>query len=991
MRRTGGFRRGRLLNLGGLINRHRHVTGHAARGSWLLVAVLTLCAQGWMEAAATPAGMPGGMPGKMPPGMPGGMPGKMPPGMRGVDGDAPVDSLAMALQAGLVSSLVAEARQSGERLWLGNGIPVYLFPDATSRMVTSIVVVSSGSAYESARLAGASHFLEHMLFNGTTSRSQKQLYDETDLYGGFNNAFTRRSHTAFMMAMPSAYLGNALDLQSDMLFHSTFAPQKFEKERGIILEELAKDRDSQHYALERLLQAETYPESSYGRAVLGTEGSIAALERDEVYAFYQRAYVPERMQILLLGGFETSAAIDSLEHYFGRVRPSGASWHPPQAPAAPVVAETRLHALPLSHSRLRMVWDAPAPTEAGALAAEAAIDLYLGDLGSPVAQALQQRIPEGILGWQGYLESGPGFGRLLIDIELAPHLSLRDLRAAVDAALGEIEPLPEARLAAWRISERAALRYGRERSYMFAPLVSERVSLEGVAGLQSYPQRIGHLGSAETFGMLRTVLPGPVLTIGVQAIREGSLAEREVHRIPKSLPSSDIEVTDDSAYEDMSVIPYSIVDTTLANHSRVLLLQAPANGVLAIYVLIDGRNYLEPEGEEGITELLHTLMGTATERLDEAALTQALDAIGAQLQTADRPFLPFDDRYTRADFSFIRFQALEEHAHEALVLLAEMLQTPRLDPELIERARAQMLARLQREASQAGTHAREHLAGVLFGQGHPEARSPYGLPAGLARIGVDELEAYHRRLLDPRRIWVGVVSSLPPGDILGPLADLLPPLAPEPSATLGFTPERYPLWMERAEIGARAAARLSAAAGQVDLSGGGARGYVLEAVSMPGEDSGTQGDDAGALRIATALLSSHLAFDLREERGMAYGIGAGLRRVGNRWIYLAGAGTRRENIDAMAEGFGAGRRQASSLAGAEAVRREANALYGRMVRRQETRLNQAMASIWAVRDGRPPLAWWREAEMLPSVPPERVQRALVRLAESPAALLITVE
>ena len=240
--------------------------------------------------------------------------------------------VAVALGAGL--GLGSPQAIETERIFLSNGIEVLLMPDPASRVVTVISVVGAGSSYEDARLSGASHFLEHMLFNGTQRRTQKQLYDAVDAAGGFNNAFTRRTHAAYMMTMPGPELALALDLQSDMLFHSRIPATKLEKERGIILEEFSMGRDAGGATLDDILRRETFPNSSYGLPILGSEASIRSLGHEEVVEYYERHYVPENMQLVLLGGFDPETARDLLESSFGRQRPASVGPELPPTPHA---------------------------------------------------------------------------------------------------------------------------------------------------------------------------------------------------------------------------------------------------------------------------------------------------------------------------------------------------------------------------------------------------------------------------------------------------------------------------------------------------------------------------------------------------------------------------------------------------------------------------------------------------------------------------------
>lgn len=988
--------------------------------------------------------------------------------------------VAAMVLAGLSSSPQAQPRAKGqppiedidtERIFLPNGIEVLLMPDPASRVVTVISVIGAGSSYENARLSGASHFLEHMLFNGTERRTQKQLYNAEDAAGGFNNAFTRRTHAAFMMTMPGPELELALDLQSDMLFHSRLPATKFEKERGIILEEFAMGQDTGGATLDEVLQRETYPASAYGLPILGSEASIRRLGRHEVLDYYERLYVPENMRVVLLGGFEPEAAREHLESTFGRERPSGV--RPALPPAPPPIESTRLisHDLDVSTGHLRLLFNAPPLSRPETLALEAALSLLTSGANSALYQAMDKSLPGMILSCGGGLTGGPHFGRAQIDISFAADAAPDEVwRVAREALAGLARPKGE-RLENWKTSERAAQIFARQRSYMYAPLYSEEVALRGLWGLESRLDRIVDLSIEEVRAAAEGLFAGPHWAILVSPSRPSPASGMAMGDLPpamegmKGMPPAMMKAMARQRAGDQDVdreaeegadqapgagapgsarpapaaafaeVPLQVEEATLPGGARLLTLGAPADGSLSIYVLIEGRNFLEPEGQEGVTELLHQVMSAGPEGLTEAEFQDELAALGAEMQAADRGFIPFDDYYTQREFSFVRFQCLDEYAAEAFILLGRMLREPALDPVVIERERTRLRDRLMNEAASARARGTAYLRELLYGEGHPLARSPYGDPGSVTELDGEALRAYHQRLLDPRRVWIGVVSGHPRERLLAWAAELIPPPSGSgaPGPHLGMTPQRFEQWQARGEIEQHVANRLRAAAAQpgahglhayeaggevtrlvlaADLATGAeGRTYVLETLLIDPAAGAARGTPAwtrrsGALEVATGVLSSRLSFHLREERGMAYGIGASLSELGDAWLYRAGAETRAENTDEMAAGLVQLRREAAAAApaGHEAGSREAGGRpagapeaefdriaqkqFGRTLRRQEMRLNQAMYTVWAARKGKPPLAWWTEAEALPEVSDEDVREALRMLAEAEPTILL---
>ena len=198
-----------------------------------------------------------------------------------------------------------------------DGMTVRMIVNEGSGLFASNVFIGAGSTRETEASAGSSHFLEHLLFNGTSSMTQEELYAAVDRIGAYNNATTKREYTHYMMVAPQEELGAALGIQSAMLLDSTIPEDKFEKERGIILEEMSRDADSatsvRGNRIHAMLEAD---EPDFLRPVLGTPETIAALQRDDVMEYYKSQYVPSNMKLLLMGDFDPDQARALIEQLF---------------------------------------------------------------------------------------------------------------------------------------------------------------------------------------------------------------------------------------------------------------------------------------------------------------------------------------------------------------------------------------------------------------------------------------------------------------------------------------------------------------------------------------------------------------------------------------------------------------------------------------------------------------------------------------------------
>src|SRR2546425_4282283 len=154
------------------------------------------------------------------------------------------------------------------------------------RSVTIGFWVAAGSRDEEPRVAGVSHFLEHLLFKGTDTRTAKEIADAVDAVGGEMNAFTTKEYTAFYTRLVDADLDLGLDILSDIMWAPAFRPDEIEAERQVILEEILMHEDEPADLVHELFSDATYPGHPLGREVLGDQATITAMTRDDIRGYF---------------------------------------------------------------------------------------------------------------------------------------------------------------------------------------------------------------------------------------------------------------------------------------------------------------------------------------------------------------------------------------------------------------------------------------------------------------------------------------------------------------------------------------------------------------------------------------------------------------------------------------------------------------------------------------------------------------------------------
>ena len=184
-------------------------------------------------------------------------------------------------------------------------------PDA--RSVTIGFWVGVGSRDEPGEQAGASHFLEHLLFKGTAERSARQIAVAVDAVGGEMNAYTTREHTSYYTRLPASELDFGLELLADVISSPAFRAHEVDAEREVILEEILMNEDTPDDVVHTRLMQALFPGHGLGAETLGSEQTITAMDRDAIAAFHRHWYRPANIVVAAAGNLDHSRVLDRVE------------------------------------------------------------------------------------------------------------------------------------------------------------------------------------------------------------------------------------------------------------------------------------------------------------------------------------------------------------------------------------------------------------------------------------------------------------------------------------------------------------------------------------------------------------------------------------------------------------------------------------------------------------------------------------------------------
>ena len=197
-----------------------------------------------------------------------------------------------------------------------NGLTVATDTASDFESITVSVLVKNGSRNENQQNNGISHFLEHMAFKGTSTRTARDIAEEFDMIGGYFNAYTSRTSTVYYAKVLKDDLEKATDILTDIILNSTFAKEELEKEREVILQELCMTRDTPDDIVFDYFQETAFKDQPLGRSILGTEEFIKKLSREELWDYFKNQYSTKNTIISAAGNFDADKFNDMIDDRF---------------------------------------------------------------------------------------------------------------------------------------------------------------------------------------------------------------------------------------------------------------------------------------------------------------------------------------------------------------------------------------------------------------------------------------------------------------------------------------------------------------------------------------------------------------------------------------------------------------------------------------------------------------------------------------------------
>jgi zinc protease len=803
-------------------------------------------------------------------------------------------------------------REPVERTVLANGLTLLVKPDRSARLASVQVWVKTGSIHEAAQLgAGLSHFLEHMLFKGTSRRSGREISATVQASGGYINAYTTFDRTVYYIDLPSEHVELAVDVLADAVLHSTLPDAEVVREKDVILREIAMTRDDPDNRLWEAVFSTAFREHPYRQPVIGHKDVFAAADRAALVSYYRERYVPNNMVVVIAGDVGTTQARAAVERHFGGAPRSRLA--PVLVPAEPLqLGPRRVRSFEkVEVTRVALAWPIPGLADPSA----PVLDILASVLGGGDSSVLWQEIREKrrlvhTIEASSWNPGSSGLFCIMFTCEEAKR------QEAEEAIVRVLESLAGPRGFTVR-QARKAYRQSVVSEINTCKTMSGQASRIGMAEVvvgdlefsRAYFERLGKVGPADLGTVLRAhIVPDRLVSVSVE---------------PESAGATAASV---GAAASLDGRP-DFQEVRLSNGACIVFQPDRRLPNLHMRLLTHGGPFSEAPGRRGSSALLATLLTKDTRRRSAAEVSQRIEEVGGSFSASS------------GDNTLgLSAEVLPPDAERALELIADAALTPAFRGGTLGIERDAQLASLREENDDVVAFARKLLRRKFFGA-HPFAFGAQGDEAGVSATGSGDLRALWKRLL------VG------PAAVLSVAGDFNPDkLIPRLEAFLLRIPRGEP-------IGAGPMFEGPAEPGEFVERQPREQAVVLQ--GFPG--SVLDSEDFYVGEVADELFSgmaSMLFERVREQKGLAYFVRSG-RVTGKRtamFYFIAGTQPGRETDVLQEIGAEIARVQSGEVATDELRRCQVRLKAGRQ-KALQTNSSRTMQAGLDVLQGRPANHW----------------------------------
>ena len=332
---------------------------------------------------------------------------------------------------------------------LGNGLQVVVIPDHRTPVVTQMIWYKVGSADETPGKSGLAHFLEHLMFKGTSKHPAGEFSQTVLRIGGNENAFTSTDYTGYYQRVPREQLARMMEFEADRMTGLILKDENVLPERDVVLEEFnMRVANNPEARLTEQMMAALYLNHPYGRPVIGWRQEIEQLDREDALAFYKRFYAPNNATLVIAGDVDAKDVRPLAERTFGEVAPQPAIPVKRLRPQEPTPAAPRTVTLSdprVEQTSVRRYYLVPAAATAAAgesPALDVLAQLMGGGSNSYLYRALVIDRPLAVSAGAGYQGTALDPTQFMISASPKPGVEFSQIEQVIDSVISEVAQNP---------------------------------------------------------------------------------------------------------------------------------------------------------------------------------------------------------------------------------------------------------------------------------------------------------------------------------------------------------------------------------------------------------------------------------------------------------------------------------------------------------------------------------------------------------------------
>jgi zinc protease len=638
------------------------------------------------------------------------------------------------------------------RTVLDNGMTVLIEERHAAPVVTINTWVRTGYFNEPDSLTGISHLLEHMFFKGTEKREVGELREDTKRLGGYLNGGTIYEYTNYYTVLPSRFVQEGLEIQSDALWNSVIDSAELAKEKKVVIQEVKRKLDNPNaLAWEKLMEL-AFDSHPLRRWRMGTPDQIRRWSRDDLESYFREFYRPDNIVLAIVGDVNTDEVLEGVRKYYSTVEM--AKTKRPQIALEPDQSELRYLQMKgdITQTYLKMGFHIPGELDDDFFALDVLAHILGHGRSSRLSQSLieRKRLVSSVSSSAFALKD---FGVFLIEAELDTK-GLHEAEVEVFRQLEELktQEVPDFELAkaknAIKFSYLSSVETTRGQSFSLASYEAygdyhlaerylENVDRVTVADVQRVASKHLVLENASIIEnrpeseSVDGITAGQIEEEIREGLSEGRVEDKVSARVALESPQSEGSSSDKSGVRTSGSVEAAASSSFLSCGATLITRENHSLPLVSLGVYFKGGRSRESEGNSGITRLMlkGSLKGTATRTGEE--IFNSLEILGASVDTDAEP-----------DYFGYLIKILSANLEPGLDIIADVIRNPLFDPEELEKEKEILLARIQRNRDNMRDYPIRLFQKALF-QDHPYGLNSLGDEEAVRKLSQSEVREWH--------------------------------------------------------------------------------------------------------------------------------------------------------------------------------------------------------------------------------------------------------